>query len=117
MNQDQKNLANKMFENFKSKEVNYSDLQRAEKKANNLGNRINDFKLLLSMFKDGISGKYSVSNKHLAIIGGAILYVVSPIDAIPDVIPAIGWVDDIGVVGLALSALGAALQQYKTMRK
>src|SRR4051794_25989372 len=30
----------------------------------------------------------------------AALYVLSPIDAIPDFIPVIGWLDDIGVVWL-----------------
>ena len=29
----------------------------------------------------------------------AILYIISPIDLIPDIIPIIGWIDDI-VVGL-----------------
>jgi uncharacterized membrane protein YkvA (DUF1232 family) len=33
----------------------------------------------------------------------AVLYVISPIDLIPDVIPVIGWLDDVGVVTLLLS--------------
>ncbi|MCA9040728.1 MAG: DUF1232 domain-containing protein [Planctomycetaceae bacterium] len=28
-----------------------------------------------------------------------LLYVLSPIDALPDVIPILGWIDDIGVLG------------------
>ena len=32
----------------------------------------------------------------------AIIYVVFPIDLIPDVIPVIGWLDDLIVIGLAL---------------
>jgi uncharacterized membrane protein YkvA (DUF1232 family) len=32
---------------------------------------------------------------------GALIYVVSPIDAVPDVIPVFGWLDDIGVLGIA----------------
>ncbi|MBB6581600.1 YkvA family protein [Ralstonia solanacearum] len=38
-------------------------------------------------------------------------YVVSPIDLIPDVIPVIGWVDDIVLVPLALHALLRALPE------
>lgn len=30
----------------------------------------------------------------------AALYVISPIDVIPDVIPVIGWLDDLGVMSL-----------------
>ncbi len=31
----------------------------------------------------------------------AILYVISPLDLIPDVIPVIGWLDDLGVLAWA----------------
>lgn len=116
MNQEQKEKAQRMFDSFQQKEVSQSDLNKAEKKASNLGSKVEDFKLLLSMFKDGVSGKYSISPKHYAIIGGAILYVVSPIDAIPDIIPVVGWLDDIGIVGMAISSLGTALTAYKATR-
>ena len=35
----------------------------------------------------------------MAIIILAVLYILSPIDFIPDIIPIIGWIDDI-IVGL-----------------
>lgn len=31
----------------------------------------------------------------------AAVYVLSPIDFVPDVIPVLGWLDDLGVVGAA----------------
>ena len=31
---------------------------------------------------------------------GALIYVISPLDLIPDWIPVIGWLDDLGVVAL-----------------
>jgi uncharacterized membrane protein YkvA (DUF1232 family) len=30
---------------------------------------------------------------------GALAYVVLPFDAVPDVLPLVGWLDDVGVVG------------------
>jgi uncharacterized membrane protein YkvA (DUF1232 family) len=39
----------------------------------------------------------------------ALLYILSPIDLIPDVIPVVGWVDDAAVaVGSGAIALGAS---------
>ena len=39
----------------------------------------------------------SLARKSLALF--AVAYAVMPFDAIPDVIPVIGWLDDLGVVG------------------
>lgn len=36
---------------------------------------------------------------------GAALYVVMPLDLIPDVVPILGWLDDVGVVGAAVMLL------------
>ena len=37
----------------------------------------------------------------------AALYVISPLDAIPDFLPGLGWVDDLFVVGVLLWFLNA----------
>ena len=47
----------------------------------------------------------------------AVLYVISPIDAIPDVIPVIGWLDDIGVLGLAATMLINDARTFALARK
>jgi uncharacterized membrane protein YkvA (DUF1232 family) len=38
-----------------------------------------------------------------AVIYGALGYFISPIDAIPDLIPAAGYTDDLGVLAAALA--------------
>lgn len=40
-----------------------------------------------------------------SVIIGALIYMVSPIDVIPDVIPVLGLADDASVIGLAFSQL------------
>lgn len=47
-------------------------------------------------------GKDILTPRNIAVLGAALLYFVFPIDVIPDVIPVIGWLDDIGVLGLAV---------------
>ena len=39
--------------------------------------------------------------KRVIIVLLAFLYVVSPLDLIPDAIPVIGWLDDLGVLAWA----------------
>ncbi len=43
----------------------------------------------------------------------ALAYVVWPVDAIPDVIPVVGWLDDLGVVALASAFLWRAIEPYR----
>ena len=37
---------------------------------------------------------------------GALAYFISPLDAIPDITPVIGYVDDLGVLASAVAAIG-----------
>lgn len=48
----------------------------------------------------------------LAIIGAAI-YVINPIDIIPDFIPGIGYLDDAFVIGMVLKQIRTDLQRFK----
>jgi uncharacterized membrane protein YkvA (DUF1232 family) len=45
-----------------------------------------------------------------AIIIGDLLYLISPIDAIPDAIPGIGFSDDLAVLTLAFGILAAHIK-------
>lgn len=43
------------------------------------------------------------------VIGGSLLYLVSPLDISPDVFPIIGWVDDGVIAGLLVAELSQVL--------
>lgn len=47
----------------------------------------------------------------------AVLYFVSPVDFIPDVIPVIGHLDDAAVVGFVLQMIKSDLNEYMEWRK
>ena len=42
-----------------------------------------------------------------ATIAGALGYFIVPLDAIPDLTPAVGYADDLGVLALAVAAVAA----------
>ncbi len=52
------------------------------------------------------------SSKAVAI--GALLYLVSPFDAVPDFLPLLGLSDDAGVILAAVASLSVALAKYKS---
>ncbi len=101
------------YEKFQSENISEEDLQKGKRKANKLGDLANDFLMLIAMVKDTASGDFKLSGIELVTIIGAIIYVVSPIDAIPDLIPLAGFTDDVSVVGIVLSQVASALQRYK----
>ena len=43
----------------------------------------------------------------------AVVYVISPLDLIPDAIPVIGWLDDIGVMSLAVACMWRVVGRYR----
>lgn len=102
---------------FSSQDVTGEDLATAQEKAGNLKDKKKDFLLLIDMFKDITAGRYKASGKTLLILGAAILYVVSPVDAISDIIPVLGWTDDALVIGYVLKQLSDEIERYKKIIK
>jgi len=54
----------------------------------------------------------SVSWHRKTIIVGALVYFIVPIDAIPDIAPLIGYMDDLGVIAAVLKFMGSELIPY-----
>lgn len=74
-----------------------------------------DTLLLMKNYLFDIStGKYTDYDlKKLIVIVGAIIYVITPIDLLPDFIPP-GFIDDLSIVAWALKEASAELEKYKT---
>jgi uncharacterized membrane protein YkvA (DUF1232 family) len=74
-----------------------------------------DICLLLAVLKAFITGRYrKIPLKTLAMILGVITYFSWPFDFIFDLIPVIGFIDDVFVVSMALKFAHDDLQEYKT---
>ncbi|MGO1596489.1 MAG: YkvA family protein [Sphingobacterium sp.] len=102
-----------LFNIFRNRRLTNQDIEAAEQKAPSLGDRSEELQILIGMIKDTFAGRYKMSRWNLSIIVGTILYVVSPIDAIPDMIPVLGWLDDASIVGFAISKLADELDRYR----
>ena len=94
------------------KNVNPNDIEKVNKKIG--GMQKGDLKkvwdkvvLLWEMAKDSNAPWES---KAMAL--GALIYTISPVDAIPDIMPVLGLTDDVGVILAAVTALGASLAEY-----
>ncbi|MBQ0833541.1 YkvA family protein [Marinobacter sp.] len=77
-----------------------------------------DIKLMFSMIQDYWNGSYrDVPWKSIAAMAGALLYVMNPLDFIPDLILGIGFVDDVGVVALCLKLVESDLHRYAAWKE
>jgi uncharacterized membrane protein YkvA (DUF1232 family) len=78
---------------------------------------IEDGKLLLSVVKDYLAGKYRVIPWGvIASIVFSLIYVLNPLDLVPDILPIIGQVDDVAVMGAVLLMVEQDLHKYKTWK-
>jgi uncharacterized membrane protein YkvA (DUF1232 family) len=77
-----------------------------------------DIKLMFSMIRDYWYGNYrSVPWKTIAAVAGALLYVMNPLDVIPDLILGFGFIDDAGVVALCLKLVESDLHRYAAWKE
>lgn len=75
-----------------------------------VGKKISFAKDIVALFKYMKDG--SVQWYRKGIVVAALIYFISPIDAIPDLAPLIGYLDDLGVITAVLKYLGHELMQY-----
>ena len=105
--------AKKLYEKYKKIKITAEDLKKAGKLKNNLGAVATKFELLVKMVKSDRRGEFKIPTMDKVKIAGAIIYVISTIDAVPDILPIIGFGDDIGVVAYVISKLGNLISEYE----
>ena len=79
---------------------------------------IDDIRTFLELVRDYFSGKYTeVPFGTIAGIVFALLYVLSPFDFVPDILPIVGLLDDAAMVGVCLAFVGTDVDQYRRWKK
>jgi uncharacterized membrane protein YkvA (DUF1232 family) len=74
---------------------------------------VNQVKLLYELVRSYVDGTYrEIPWISIAMAAAALVYFLAPIDIVPDMIPGIGYIDDLLVVRFALSAIGSDLRTY-----
>ncbi len=93
-------------------------VQQAERRAPSLESGplagvLDELKAALRLLRAFARGDYrNVSWKSLAVMVGAVLYVVSPIDFIPDFLPLGGVLDDATILGFALRRVHQEIEAF-----
>ncbi len=99
--EDYKERTNYVEENL------WSKVQRVGKKIS----FAKDIMALYNYMKDPL-----VSWHRKAIVVMGLVYFISPIDAIPDIAPFIGYLDDLGVITALIKFLGSELVPYYDLK-
>lgn len=75
-------------------------------------------RLLFQLVKDYFKGDYrEVPYWAIGAAALALLYVLSPIDAIPDMVPGLGFLDDATVLAFCLKLVDVELDKYREWKK
>jgi uncharacterized membrane protein YkvA (DUF1232 family) len=85
----------------------WSKLQR-------VGKKISFAKDILALYSYLRDPEVSWHRKAIVVMG--LVYFISPIDAIPDIAPFVGYLDDLGVITALIKFLGSELVPYYDSR-
>ena len=93
------------------------NLEKTLGKLPGVGPYVSDIMTLVSLARSYIKKEYTeVPFGTVISIVSTILYIVSPVDLIPDVIPGVGYVDDMALVVWILSSIHDDVELYKKWR-
>ncbi|MEM6736779.1 MAG: YkvA family protein [Bacteroidota bacterium] len=115
-----KKILNKAKETISNTEKLRNVVSKAAAKLKSIASESSEWKelrskisLLIRMVQVQISGEYKAfSNSSLLLIVFALIYFITPIDALPDVIPAVGFTDDASVLYMIYRKLNKDVEAF-----
>ncbi len=81
----------RIYENFGRKLIT---LKEAAADNPQIGKLVRQTDLLWKMFAAWKEGHYHLPGRSAAALGAALLYILNPLDIIPDYFPIVGYIDD-----------------------
>ena len=74
--------------------------------------------LLWKLAKDTITGRYrGLKKRNLFLIVAGLMYLVNPMDLVPDLLLAIGFADDVAVLMYVFKKLDQEIKAYEAWRE
>ena len=111
---ENKEKAKAFLDDDEKMEKLFRDFEDKLKLIPKIGNRASDIAVLLSLVRAYIKKQYTdVSPSTIMLAVAGLIYVVTPVDLIPDYILGPGLLDDAAVIGIVLQAIQMDLNKYK----
>lgn len=78
----------------------------------------NNILLLINVVRDWKDGSYrDIPKSTIILVVAALLYLIAPVDMVPDFIPLTGFLDDIAVIGFVTKQVSKELEKYKAWKE
>ncbi|WP_044871830.1 YkvA family protein [Pseudomonas sp. LFM046] len=91
--------------------------RKSASQSGRLGAVKEDLRLLLSLANAWVRGEYrQINPKAFLAVVGALLYFVTPLDALPDWLVGMGFVDDLAVLAWVLKTWSGELDAFRAWR-
>lgn len=90
-----------------------SGKQKADEYKGRLKEIWENTQIFLRMLKAWKTGKHPIETKTILSLTAAIIYFVNPFDLIPDMIPALGLIDDISIITYVFHRFEKEIENFK----
>lgn len=99
-------------------DIKKSDAECVYKNLDKLPKDTGDLRLLINLFKDWYNGVYrEIPWYSIAAIILGFLYLISPVDLVPDMIPGLGQIDDVVIIRWILTHIAKQdLNKYRQFK-
>ena len=99
-------------------ETLFQEFEKKLKLIPKIGKRASDVAVLLSMLRAYIKKQYTdVSIATIIAAVAGLIYVVNPMDVVPEYVLGVGILDDAAILGIILQAMHMDLNKYKKWQK
>ena len=110
--------AKKLLEDTDKVEVFLQKLEKKLKVIPKVGETFAIVPTMISLIRNYIKKEYTeIPIGTIIAILSALIYIFSPVDFVPDVIPGAGYIDDALVIGACLKLVSSDVKDYEKWRK